>query len=417
MASRARDLIDRGMTIWDRIQDLRIMRGLSRYGIAKGGLLAGGIAYSALFSIAAALTIAWSVFMALLGSHDELREQVIQGVNSVLPNLLEDGSGKGLINPNSLVLNSAFTPASVIAAGVLVWTAMSMIEALAGSIRAMFGLTVMKENAVLKYVRSLGGFAVMALGILLSSVFTVAAGTAGEALTHWMNIDGGAVALLVRGATLLASLVIDASIVAFLVRVVAVVRVPGRDMLLGSGIAAVFLMIVRYLGTSAVGSVSNNRLLVSFAALATLLLWLNLSARILLMSCAFMANPPRNQSVGSAEDIHGKETPNYVTQSVSETLKWPRNPVTGSLIPETTELPENTDSSSRVVGAEESVRTESTGENTCPSTPLSPQVEQVPGYGHSLGGPHQNSLRILLVLAAAWCSKRLIDWRRSQKTS
>lgn len=63
----------------------RVMRAFQRYGKARGALLAGGIAYSALFSIVAALTIAWTVFMATLGGNAQLRSSVIQAVNQVLP--------------------------------------------------------------------------------------------------------------------------------------------------------------------------------------------------------------------------------------------------------------------------------------------------------------------------------------------
>ncbi len=383
--------IEFGKRAWERIQDMRVMRGMARYGTARGGLLAGGIAYSALFSIAAAVTIAWSVFMAFLGNRTELRDQVIASVNSALPNFLDDGSGHGLIDPNSLVLRSALTPASLLAAGVLLWTSISMISSLAGSIRAMFGLAVQKENAILGYVRAFGGFVVMALGILVSSIATIAAGTAGQFVMHWLDIDSGFVAFLVRGSTMVASLLIDALVVAFLVRVVAIVRVPWRDLLLGSLLAALLLTIVRYLGTSAVGSVANNRLLVSFAALATLLLWLNLAARILLMSVAFMANPPRQRAAESSADIHARETPNYVTASVPATLEWPYDPVTGNLIPE------------------------STGESICPSTPSSPPEGQALVSGHSPGQQPRSFSRILLVVAAACCSKQLIGWLRSRK--
>lgn len=382
--NRVQGIIATGMSVWDRMQNWRVFRSLSRYGVARGGLLAGGIAYSALFSIAAALTIAWTIFMSLLGSHEELRDQVITSVNTVLPNLLEDGSGQGLIDPSSLVLQSAFTPASIIAAGVLLWTAISMLSALGGSIRAMFGLAVMTENAIVGYVRALGGFVVMALGILFSSAFTIGAGTAGQALASWLGLGTGVVSWIIRIVTLLVSLGIDTLVVAFLVRVVAIVRVPRRDLVLGSLLAAALLTVIRFVGTSAVGSVSHNRLLVSFAALATLLLWLNLSARILLMSCAFMANPPRNESPVTAEQFHAEEKPNYVTDSNPDTLEWPRNPITGNLIPE------------------------STGDTACPSTPSSQQEEQDLGSGLSHDGRLPSFSRISLALVALWCSKQLI---------
>ena len=40
----------------------------------------GGIAYAALFSVFAALTIAYTIFMAVLGNNDELRQTVLDAL-------------------------------------------------------------------------------------------------------------------------------------------------------------------------------------------------------------------------------------------------------------------------------------------------------------------------------------------------
>ncbi|MCF2707392.1 YihY/virulence factor BrkB family protein [Arcanobacterium haemolyticum] len=319
-------IMEKVTPIIEWVQNLRVMRGMARYGSARGGLLAGGIAYSALFSIAAAATIAWSAFMAVLGSHESLREQVIDSVNGVLSNFLNDGTNNGLIDPNALVLDSAITPASIIAACVFIWTAISMISALATSIRSMFGLAAMKENPALVYARSLGGFVVMGVGVLASAAATIAVGQLWDTL--------GLSSSLLRPLGYILSFLIDGLVVYFLIRVVAIVKTPLRDALIGCGIAALGMTIVRILGTSAVGSVSKNSLLASFAALATLLLWINLWARILLISCAIMANPPKAGPIASANAIHANDIPNYVTLSAPHTLDWPHDPITGTLIPE-----------------------------------------------------------------------------------
>ena len=64
------------------------------------------------------------------------------------------------------------------------------------------------------------------------------------------------------------------------------------------------------------------------------MLWLNLGARILLMASSFMANPPRPYKIETPEEVHFTETPNYITQTVPQTLRWSHNPITGSVTPE-----------------------------------------------------------------------------------
>jgi membrane protein len=51
--------------------------------------------------------------------------------------------------------------------------------------------------------------------------------------------------------------------------------------------------VVRVLGTSVVaGSASSNPILTSFAVIVTLLVWMNLIARIVLLAAAWTADPP-----------------------------------------------------------------------------------------------------------------------------
>ena len=83
-----------------KIQHIRLLRAFQRYGVAKGALLSGGIAYSAIFSIAAALTISITAFMAVLGSNEELRNTVFNGINDAMPGILQtEEDPSGLISP------------------------------------------------------------------------------------------------------------------------------------------------------------------------------------------------------------------------------------------------------------------------------------------------------------------------------
>ena len=74
-------------------QRTRPARANARFGARGGGVLTGGIAYAALFSVFAALTIGYTVFMAVLGGNDELRQKVLDSVNASLPGLVDTGDG------------------------------------------------------------------------------------------------------------------------------------------------------------------------------------------------------------------------------------------------------------------------------------------------------------------------------------
>ncbi len=78
------------------LQRTRPLRANTRFGRAGGGVLTGGIAYSALFSVFAGLTLGWTVFMAVLGGNADLRAAVLDAIDANLPGLVKTGNGSGI---------------------------------------------------------------------------------------------------------------------------------------------------------------------------------------------------------------------------------------------------------------------------------------------------------------------------------
>ncbi|OCA95982.1 YihY/virulence factor BrkB family protein [Actinobaculum suis] len=322
-------------TLVDRLADTRLWRSLARYAQARGGLLSGGIAYSALFSVSAALTIAWSAFMATLGKNAELRAIVISGINQALPGILKDPNrgGEGLIDPDALVWSGGHGIASIIAAGVIVWTAISIMGGISKSIRAMFAVNQVVQHGVMQMLRSFGGFLILAVGITSGAILAAAAGTLGTRLAALLGYSGALSAFSTKVVVAALAAGVDALIIAFLIRFTGGIRAPRRDLAAGCLLGGVTMAAVKILGTSVVSNVADNPLLAPFAALVTLLLWLNLTARILLLTCAFMANPPQQYQAEESAELRGKQRPNYVTLSAPHTLDWPHDPITGAIQP------------------------------------------------------------------------------------
>lgn len=324
-----------------KIQSLRILRANQRYGAAKGALLSGGIAYVALFSIFAALTIAWTVFMAILGNNEELRTAVIESINDAMPGILKtEDNPSGLVSPDSLMLDTALNPASIIAVAVLAWTALSVMHSLKVSLRAMFGIARLPENFLLTKARDALAFIGLALGVLATAALTTVAGTLGSTVLEWLGIEGPIAGWSLRIGSFAIAFAVDWIIIMGLFRYVAGARPPRKDLMLGAAIGALGTSVIRFLGTTAIGSVADNPMLAPFAAIATLLLWVNLVARIVLLSAAFTANPEPPYVVTVPESIHADDSPNFVTLSVPETTNWNHEPFTGVVVPDMTNAPD-----------------------------------------------------------------------------
>lgn len=284
-------LLDRARRLARWFAGTRVGRANARFGSAGGGVLTGGIAYATLFSVFAALTLGFSIFMAVLGDNEALRTAVVRAVGSALPGVVDTGDGDGLVDPTTLRLSTGFTLAGAIALVTLVMSALSAVDALQTGLRAMVGVTA-SGNVVLGRLRQLAATAGLALTVLLASALTLGVTALAQALLGALGWSGGT-EVLVRVLAPLVSFVVDAGLFVLLLRVLTSVRPARRDLLGGALIAAVGLGATRMLGTSVVaGSVAGNPLLAPFAAIVVLLVWVNLGARILLMAAAWTAEPP-----------------------------------------------------------------------------------------------------------------------------
>ena len=279
----------------------RVGRANTRFGAAGGGLLTGGIAYSALFSVFAGLTLGYATFMAVLGGHDGLRTAVLAALASALPGLIDTCDGQGLLNPNDLHLGVGLSVAGAVALVMLVLSAVSAVGALRTALRAMFQ-DRSPSNPFTGRLRELAGFAGIAGAVLVSAVAGVALTSAADwalGLLGWRDVSGP----VVRGLGIAVTFVIDAGVFMLVVRVLAGQHPPRRDLLGGAALAALGLGVVRVLGTSVVaGSVRANPVLASFAVIVVLLAWINLVARIVLMAAAWTSDPSTTQA-GPPEPI------------------------------------------------------------------------------------------------------------------
>lgn len=273
-------------------QRSRLARTLKRYSTGDGSVLAGGIAYAALFSVFAGLAIGWTVFMAVLGDNEMLRSAVLEEIDNFAPGILDTGDGGGAIKPDDLISYSGFSIASVVAVVVLAFSATRFVNATRMSVRTMFGLQRVEENFVAGKMKDVAGLATFGLAVLGSAVASVVVGIA----TGWLlglfgaeDTDAGRMLIKVLGFVVV--LFVDAITLVLVIRVVAAAEPVRRDLWLGAFGGAFAIGVLKVLGTSVVGG-SKDPLMASFAVIITLLLWVNLMARIMLYTAAWMANPP-----------------------------------------------------------------------------------------------------------------------------
>lgn len=326
--------VEKVMGLVEWVMDLRVVRSFQRYTSVRGNLLAGGIAYSALFAIAGALTIAFTAFSYFLGSNQDLQDRMFESVNDFLPGILKvEGESGGLIDPQDLIVENPVNIATIISLLVLLWSSSAMMTAIRMSVQNVFGVPRLPRPFPIAKAIDISGFLILALGAIGSIALVTATTQFSEVILDWLGIPAGIGSFAIQAGSILFALLVDSLIFMYIFRVMAGMRPPRKDLIIGSLVGGAGSSALRVLGTSVVSSVSDDPLLAGFGALITLLLWINLLARITLIAAAVTANPPAPGKPTESQLEHAEETPNYVTRSRPDTLEWPYDPVSGVIIP------------------------------------------------------------------------------------
>ena len=279
---------------WERFERTRPGRAIQRYNESRGNVLAGGIAYHALMSVAAGLVIASTVAALVVDIAPGVRSDLIDFGNRAIPGLFGEGGadGGGLIDPANLEASSVTGLASAVALLVLLFSATRYFGSLRGGLRLMVGSD--DGNPLTGKLRDIAAFASMLLLPLVAAALQVFVASAASAL----GADSATEAFWVRAGVVGATLLADA--VFALIALELLGRAPGpwhRNLVVAVG-AAVVIGAMRLASSQLLGSAGDNPLLAPFAGVVTVLVWVDLVSRVLLVSGAWIgsregAAPPK----------------------------------------------------------------------------------------------------------------------------
>lgn len=253
-------------------------RVLDRYDASGGGLLAGGLAYAALFAIVpAVLLIAGMV--GLFVADSAAREALIATVVGVLPPIRE------LIEVVLTEVARDAAPVSIVGAVVLVWGTSRFVVAFESAIARVMGGD-RRRGLLASNLVALGAVVLMIGAILLSGVLSglVAFLEAGQAL--------GVIPFLGDALTLALGLLPVIATMAAVILVYRVVPVPsprwGAVILPGVTVGLALTILARLFAFLAPRLIGAAALLGTLATVFAALAWLALSFQALLLGAAWV---------------------------------------------------------------------------------------------------------------------------------
>lgn len=271
-----------------RFRETRPARAWRRYRDVRGNVLAAGLGYFAFFSIFPAVALAFSVFGFVLRGHPEFLVSIADQLNTSLPGFVQDAQHPEGLIPVQAPGVGALTITGVIAFVTLVLAGLGGLGAARAGIRAVFGDEGPGGNLITNKARDIGVLCSLGLGIALSAVLTSAIGAASGWIAEYLGMPGQGWTLMLAG--LAVSIAVDTALIMLLLQVFSGVSVPLRDLFQGALVGGVGFSLLKLSAGILLPRITTNPLYASIAIEVGLLVWLNLIARLLLISAAWAAN-------------------------------------------------------------------------------------------------------------------------------
>ncbi|MFB7210204.1 YihY/virulence factor BrkB family protein [Streptomyces sp. NPDC056255] len=193
----------------------------------------------------------------------------------------------------------------VVAGAVLLLTGIGWIGSMRDCLRAVWDLDDVKQgNPVLRKLKDAG----LLLGLGGAVLATLAVSSAGSVAVGWTAdlfgiSDRGAGGVVLQVATLFVAALAGFLLLLYLLTLLPGVEPPRRELLVAAAIGAIGFELLKLLLGSYMKGVAAKSMYGAFGVPVALLLWINLSAKLLLFCAAWTAT----QNSGASGAVSGEE--------------------------------------------------------------------------------------------------------------
>jgi len=304
-------LVKRVTDVVARVMKLKPVRVFQTYTSKRGPILASGLAYSALFSIFAAIWVLFSIAGLVLAGDQALQDQLISGLNAAVPGIIDTGDGAGAVDPDDLLKTQAFSWTGAIALIGGLATALGFLASARDGMREIYGLPAAAENLVVMKLKDLAFLIGFAVVLLISTGLSIAGTAATGFLLDLVGVGSDSFFATVTGrvVSLVLVIAINSVVVGTMLRLLARARISWaylRSASLVGGIGTAVLTVLFQLGI--VGGAGANPLIGSFIVILGLLIFFNFMCQVLLISASWVEDSLRRDGV-NLQDKHRTPMP------------------------------------------------------------------------------------------------------------
>ncbi|WP_227820082.1 YhjD/YihY/BrkB family envelope integrity protein [Agromyces aureus] len=294
--ARVRAVIDWAMA-------LRAVRAFLLYQRYHGAVLADSVTYRTLFSVFAGVFLGFAIAGVWLAGNPQAINALVATVQQAIPGLVGEGA---LIDPDDLVQPVTLSIAGAIALVGLVTAAIGAIGSMRVAMRRIGGQPDPQAFFLWTLLRDL----LLAIGFgatfAIAAAVTFLSTAALDVLFGWLGLsqseDG--YAFLTGALGVLVIFAIDTLAVAGMFVMLSGIRPGARALWIGALLGGVGLTVLQQLSSLFIGGATSNPLLASFGSLIALLLWLNLSAQVILIASAHIVTAVEDGRLRESELEH-----------------------------------------------------------------------------------------------------------------
>lgn len=280
-------VIDRVKGIWHSAENrwLAVRRAgaaWDRMNVSHGSQYAAAITYFSFLAIFPLLLLAVSVTGFVLHANPAAQQRLLDAITDNIPG----DFGTTLADSVRTFIGNR-TSVGLIGLGGLLFTGLGWIGNLRAAIEVMWGRLGVRRNWFLGRAANLLVLVGLGLGVLISVGLTVAASAVTDQILRGLGWQNGRLALTTAGIA--AALVGDLLIFLWILVRLPGVKVPRRVAVKGAIFASVGLEVLKLVGTYTITRTTRSLTAGPFASVIAVLLWLQLVARLVLLSAAWMA--------------------------------------------------------------------------------------------------------------------------------
>jgi membrane protein len=273
-------LVARAKSAAERWSETIFYRAYKRYMTQRGSRLAAAMTYSAFLSIFPLVVVGLAVATAVLGKSG------VQSINRYIEEQLPGLAGK--FSLDDMVSNAAAV--GVISGVILLWSGLNWVNTARGSLRMIWCVDDMPGGYLSRKALdlvSLVGFGVTVVVVVAASVLT--SGFAATVL-KWIDVeDTSAARFGLQALGVVLSVIAQTAMFAYLLAGIPRLYMPRWVLLRTAFVAAVIFEVTKGLVTSYVTQIAAKSLYGAFGVPIALLIWLNLTFKILLALSAWTA--------------------------------------------------------------------------------------------------------------------------------